>query len=236
MVKNVIIGIICMLLLVTAGSFAYVGYHNTKAHIQTENEKRKAEEPTEEEKPATIREKQKEAEKREKEKKERAEDEKWKKETGVNEDVAHLVSDMYVTPSANGDVSYQYDANETEAGIFLMPYVVEHNGKSATLHLVAGHRGSSVLEFDKIRVEADHGSKELVFPLGTMQQGEQEDMLVSWYDLPAGKEMEDVMRLIAVSVNVKVAIVGHEQENKIMSPTDIQRFYRMLKLYDTLMN
>mgnify|MGYP003312850777 CR=1 FL=1 len=41
LVKNVILVMLSIVLLVTAGSFAYVGYCNTKAHIQTEQDKRK---------------------------------------------------------------------------------------------------------------------------------------------------------------------------------------------------
>ena len=52
LVKNAIIAIVCMIAVVTAGSFAYVGYHNTKAHIRAENEKRKAEAPPPVEKPS----------------------------------------------------------------------------------------------------------------------------------------------------------------------------------------
>ncbi len=236
MVKNAIIGIICMILLVTAGSFAYVGYHNTKVHIRTENEKHKAEAPNEDAKPATMREKKMESEKKKKEKERQRQEHagSGKQETDADEDVAYLVSGMYVTPFANGDIAYRFEENETEEGVFVRPYVVEHRGRSATLHFAAGYRGSEVLEFDRILVKGEQGGKELVFPQGTMQQGENDEVLLSWYDLPASNEIEDVMRMLAVSANANITIVGHEQETKSLSPVEIQRFNRMLKLYDAL--
>lgn len=249
-VKNVIIGIFCMLLLVTAGSFAYVGYHNTKAHIRTENEKHKVEEEeARTQAPPTLREqwkeqsRQREKERLEKEKKARSEESgesgeaKRKESADVSEDVAHLVSDMYVVPSPNGDIAYEYDSNEEEHGIFLRPYVVEHKGtpsSPASLHLIAGYRGNEVLNFEKIAVKGGSGEKVLVFPAGSMKQEEKSGVTESWYDVPVSRGMEDAMQEIATAVNVKIEIVGHEQENKILSQMEIARFRNVLLLYDKL--
>ncbi len=253
MVKNVLIGIVCMLLLVTAGSFAYVEYHNTKAHIRTENEKHKAEEEeARAQVPPTLREqwkeqsRQREKARLEKEKKARSAQNEQNDQNGggqrkesaeVSEDVAHLVSDMYVTPSPNGDIAYEYDSNEEEHGVFLRPYVVEHKGTPgapASLHLIAGYRGDSGLDFGKIAVKGGQSEKMLVFPLGAMKQEEKNGVTESWYDVPVSAGMEDAMQEIAMAVNVKIEIVGHEQENKILSQTEIAHFRNILLLYDKL--
>ena len=228
MVKNVVIALICLIAVVTAGSFAYVGYHNTKAHIRMENEKRKAEAPPpEEEKPV-----KKEMAKSSAEKQKAAGQEQEDEEDG--EDIAHLVQDMYVVPSANGDIAYQYEGNETDAGVFLVPYVVEHRGAPATLHLIAGYRGSAPMNFDRISVKGDHGDRMLTFQPGTIRTEERNGLVVSWYDVPVTSDIEDTMRTVSVAVNAKVTIVGHEQENKILSPTEIRRFKNILALYDAL--
>lgn len=230
MVKNVILAMVCLIAVVTAGSFAYVGYHNTKAHIRTENEKRKAEAPPPEEKP-TKKEKAKIAA----EKAKAAEAAKGSMEEEESEgDIAHLVQDMYVTPSANGDIAYQYETNEAEEGIFVTPYVVEHRGGPPTLHIRAGHRGAAPLAFDRIAVKGDQGDRVLAFLPGTIRQEESNGMMVSLYDVQATSDMEDTMRMISVAVNVRVAIVGHEQENKLLSPAEIRRFKNALALYDAL--
>ena len=226
MVKNAIIAIICMIAVVTAGSFAYVGYHNTKAHIRAENEKRKAEAPPPVEKPSK------------KEKKSTAEKEKTagrvQPEGEYEEDIAHLVQDMYVTPSANGDISYQYEMNEEDDGVFLTPYVVEHKGASPTLHIIAGYRGSAPLQLDRIAIKGDQGDRVLSFQSGTMKQEERDGRVISCYDVPVASDMVDAMQSIGGAMNVKVTIVGHEQENKILSPAEIRRFKNILLLYDQL--
>ena len=226
LVKNAIIAIVCMIAVVTAGSFAYVGYHNTKAHIRAENEKRKADAPPPVEKPSK------------KEKKSTAEKEKTagrvQPEGEYEEDIAHLVQDMYVTPSANGDISYQYEMNEEDDGVFLTPYVVEHKGASPTLHIIAGYRGGAPLQFDRIAIKGDQGDRVLSFQSGAMKQEERDGRVISWYDVPAASDMADAMQSIGSAMNVKVTIVGHEQENKILSPAEIRRFKNILLLYDQL--
>ena len=227
LIKNVILAMVCVIAVVTAGSFAYVGYHNTKAHIRTENEKRKAEAPPPEEKP-TKKEKAQVAAEKAKAAATAPEEEEFE------EDIAHLVQDMYVTPSANGDIAYEYETNEMEEGIFVTPYVVEHRGGPATLHIKAGHRGAAPLEFDRISVKGDQGDRILAFLPGTIRQEESNGRMLSLYDTQVTSDMEDTMRIISVAVNVRVAIVGHEQENKMLSPAEIRRFKNVLALYDIL--
>ena len=234
MVKNALIGVLCMILLVTAGSFAYVGYHNTKAHIRAENEKHKAEELQEEPKPDKKELAKKKAKQKAMEEKKTGNGEVDEEINKRHGDIAYLVENMYVTPSANGDVAYRYEEEKTAGGIFMAPYVIEHKGAPAALHIVAGCRGDGQVSFDRIAVKGDNGDHVLAFPREALQQKQENGYVLSCYDLPASPEMESVMRSISSSVNVKISIVGQEQENKFLSQAEIGRFKDMLELYDEM--
>ncbi len=84
LVKNVIVVMLSIVLLVTAGSFAYVGYCNTKAHIQTEQDKRKEKLAAERAEKEAKKEAKKEAQK--KKKQEEKKQEQAKKEEKKNEE------------------------------------------------------------------------------------------------------------------------------------------------------
>lgn len=225
--------------MVTAGSLTYVFYYNTKAQIAEDKEKYKAEMPVKEE-PNTIK-KQMEAKAKEKAEKERAkkgsksesEESEKKTKNAVDEDVAHLVQDMYITPLSANDRAYEYEEHEKDEGIFLHPYVIEHKGVSTTLHLKAGIRGNTQLDFNTIIVKCDSGEKQLTFP-GNSSASNKAGLVVSSHDVKAEGEIETIMRAIAASNFVQVSIAGHEEENKILSPAEVGRFKNMVKLYDEL--
>ncbi len=237
MIKNAILVMLSIIFLVTAGSLTYVFYYNTKAQIAEDKEKYKAEMPQKEE-PNTIR-RQIEAKNKEKAEKEKAKQEAEKRGNKVDaddvahEDVSYLVQDMYVTPLSSNDRAYEYEEHEDDAGIFLHPYVIEHKGTSTTLHLKAGSRGENQLNFDSITVKCDSGEKFLKFQ-GSPSVANQSGLVVSFYDVTATGDIENIMHAIAGSNYVQVAITGHEEENKILSPAEISHFKNIVKLYDAL--
>lgn len=237
MIKNAILVMLSIIFLVTAGSLTYVFYYNTKAQIAEDKEKYKAEMPKKEE-PNTIK-RQMEAKSKEKAEKEKAKKEaeqrgnKIDAEDATSEDVAYLVQDMYVTPLSGSDRAYEYEEHEDDAGIFLHPYVIERKGTTVTLHLKAGNRGDNQMNFDAITVKCDSGEKQLRFQ-GSPSVTNKSGLVVSFYDAQAAGDMENIMHAIAGSNFVQVAISGHEEENKILSPAEIARFKNIMKLYDTL--
>ena len=235
LIRNVLIGVFCMILLVTAGSFAYVGYHNTKAHIRAENEKHKAEESLAEEE-SSKQEPSKEKKKDEKKEEKAAGDAsvRVRASDGQEDAIARLVQNMYVTPSANGDIAYQYDGEETTKGVFIEPYVVEHKDGTVTLHLSAGFRGQEAISFDRIVTKGGAGEGNFSFPQGTLKQEEQDGLAVSWYDLPATAEMETALRVISGEGKVEAGISGHEQDRRSLTQREVKHIKNVIDLYDAL--
>ena len=232
MIRNAILIMLSIIFLVTAGSLAYVYYCNTKAQIIEDKEKRIAEMPPKKE-PPTKKELEKEKVK-EKAIKEKEKNKKPSAEDEAPEDVAHLVQDMYITPMSASDRAYEYEEHESDAGIFLHPYVIEHKGAATSLHLKAGFRGNAPLNFDTIIVKCDSGEKQFRFTQSAMKTTQKAGLTVSFYDLPASGETESLMHAIAASQYVQVLIAGHEEENKILSPAEIRQFKNVVLLYDEL--
>lgn len=240
MIRNALLVMLSIIFLVTAGSLTYVFYYNTKAQIAEDKEKLMAERPQKEkEEPKTLREQIKQKQK-EKEDKKKAKEEAEKRGNKVDaddaakEDVAHLVQDMYITPLSANDRAYEYEEHDDEAGIFLHPYVIEHKGASTTLHLKAGNRGGAAVNFDTIVVKCDSGEKQLKFPAGAEKTSDKAGLVASFYDIQAAGDMEGIMHAIGGSNYVQVAIAGHEEENKILSPAEIKQFRNVMLLYDEL--
>lgn len=237
MIKNALLIMLSIIFLVTAGSLTYVFYYNTKAQIAEDKEKLMAERPPKEE-PNTLR-KQIESKNKEKADKEKAKKEAEKRGNKVDaedvakEDVSYLVQDMYITPLSSSDRAYEYEEHEDDAGLFLHPYVIEHKGASTTLHLKAGVRGSSQINFDTINVKCDSGEKQLKFQ-GSLSVTNKAGLVVSFYDVTAAGDIESIMHAIGGSNYVQVSIAGHEEENKILSPSEVSHFKNIVKLYDEL--
>lgn len=239
MIRNALLVMLSIIFLATAGSLTYVFYYNTKAQIAEDKEKLMAERSQKEkEEPKTLREqiKQKQKEKEDKLKaKQEAEKRGNKKdaEDEAKEDIAHLVQDMYITPLSANDRAYEYEEHNDEAGIFFHPYVIEHKGASTTLHLKAGSRGNSQMNFDTIIVKCDSGEKQLKFS-GGQSAVNKSGLVASFYDMQVSGDIESIMHAIAGSNYVQVAIAGHEEENKILSPSEIKQFRNIMLLYDEL--
>lgn len=238
MIRNAILVMLSIIFLVTAGSLTYVFYHNTRAQILEEKEKKMAEAPPKKE-TKTLREQAKEKAKA-KEEKAKAKEEQAKRagkfdaNDAASDDVAYLVQDMYITPLSANDRAYEYEEHDEDAGIFLHPYVIEHRGASTTLHLKAGHRGNAAVTFDTIIVKCDSGEKQLRFQPGTEKTANKAGLVVSFYDTAVTGDIESIMNSIGASNFVQVAIAGHEEENKILSPAEVQRFKNIILLYDAL--
>ena len=234
MIKNTILILLSVIFLVTAGSLTYVFYYNTKAQIIEDREKKLAEMPS----PKELRE-QKEREKKEKQaKKEKAAkvQEQNKRPSAENiapDDVAHLVQDMYVTPISASSRAYEYEEHDGDAGIFLHPYVIEKKGTASTLHLKAGYRGQSAMNFDDLTVKCDSGEKHLKFTPGANVVNKA-GLVVTSYDVQATGDIESIMHAIAASNYVQVLITGKEDENKILSPAEIKQFKNVVLLFDAL--
>ncbi|MBP3722172.1 MAG: hypothetical protein J6I62_02830 [Selenomonadaceae bacterium] len=237
MIRNALLVMLSIIFLVTAGSLTYVFYYNTKAQIAEDKEKRIAEMPPKEE-PKTLRDqiKQKQKEKEDKLKAKKEAEKRGNKvdaEDEAKEDIAHLVQDMYITPLSANDRAYEYEEHD-DAGIFLHPYVIEHKGGATTLHLKAGNRGGAPMNFDTIVIKCDSGEKQLKFPAGGQSSSAQGGLAASFYDVQAAGDIENIMHAIAGSNYVQVAISGHEEENKILSPSEIKQFRNIMLLYDEL--